>query len=199
MPTDDPRKDPEPKAPYGPQPKTTNLPAVTERALLEDLGRVVRNIADTVGETRSDMHKLTVKVDGADERLGRIEGRVAILESVPITIVPSIPPPPALTSTKVRALIDGTTSAIDLAHESQLAQERAAREALAKEVADLKATNAEQLDLLKTITSVLDKPMVKRIAYAAGALLLAALTAGTGYLARGNVQPAPPTVIQVPR
>ncbi len=53
-------------------------------------------------------------------------------------------------------------------------------------------------EMLTTITSILDKPLVKKISYAAGALLLAALTAGTGYFARGSERPVPPTIIQLP-
>lgn len=70
---------------------------------------------------------------------------------------------------------------------------------LAVKVDELSGKAVETHAMLATITGLLDKPMVKRIGYAFGALLLAALTAGTGYLARGNVQPAPPTIIQVPK
>ncbi|MEO5964021.1 MAG: hypothetical protein ABIR11_01050, partial [Candidatus Limnocylindrales bacterium] len=98
---------PDDKPPMPVQPKTVNLPAMTNRALLEDLGRVVRTIADNMNEQRIDIHKLIATAASTDERLGRIEGRVAILEAAPVTFVPSTPPPPPLTSTKVRALIDG--------------------------------------------------------------------------------------------
>lgn len=95
---------------------------------------------------------------------------------------------------------------------AQLAQERAAREALAAEHAKTKetveaiATKTEAIEtktdaqtlMLGKITGILDKPLVKKIGYAAGVLLLAVLTAGTGYLARGNVQAPQPTIIQLP-
>ena len=68
---------------------------------------------------------------------------------------------------------------------------------LSVKVDELAGKAVETHAMLATITGLLDKPLVKKIGYAFGALLLAALTAGTGYLARGNVQPTPPTIIQV--
>ncbi len=152
------------KPPMPAQPLTKQLPAVTDRALLEDLGRVVRTIADTVGETKSEVHKLTVKVDTTDERLARVEGRLVVLETAPVlSIVPSVPPPPQLTSVKVRALIDDTTSQMDLEHDAQLAQERAAREALATKVDALTETQQTQLAILSRLDKITSNPLVKTV------------------------------------
>lgn len=74
--------------------------------------------------------------------------------------------------------------------DSQLAQERAAREELAKKV-DI------QTVMLGEITSLLATPLAKKIGVAAGLLLLGLLTSATGYLARGNVQTSQPTIIQL--
>lgn len=80
------------------------------------------------------------------------------------------------TSTGVRNL-----SLSDLEHAAQLAQERAAREALATKVDALTVDTQAQTKMLTTIqdavTGVLKSPMVIKIAYAAGGAILATLTA----------------------
>ena len=40
------------------QPKTVSLPAMTDRALLKDLARTVRNVSDNVGTMRQDVTTL---------------------------------------------------------------------------------------------------------------------------------------------
>jgi len=162
----DERKEPEPKATLPSMPeskKTVSLPTLTDRALLEDLARVVRTIADNVGETRNDLYKLNVKVTSTDERLARVEGRLVVLETAPVSITPSVPPPPQLTSVKVRALIDSTTSQMDLEHDAQLAQERAAREDLAAKVDVLTETQQTQLAILSRLDKITSNPLVKTI------------------------------------
>lgn len=106
-----------------------------------------------------------------------------------------------------------TASQNDLEAATQLAQERAAREALAAEHAETRATvetiktKTESIEkktdvqtvMLTKITGVLDTPLGKRIVQAAGGLVLAALIAASAWLARGNVQAPPPPqpIIQV--
>lgn len=86
------------------------------------------------------------------------------------------------TSDGVRGL-----SLTDQEQAAQLGQERAAREALAKEVGDLKSNGAAILAENKAQTlmmrTVLDSPTVKKIGYAAGALILQVLALATAYLA----------------
>jgi hypothetical protein len=69
----------------------------------------------------------------------------------------------------------------DLEQASQLAQEKVAREALAAEVADLKATNATQLAILGRLDKVASNPLVKTL----GAMLATALIT---YLATHGIQ-----------
>ncbi|MDB4942981.1 MAG: hypothetical protein JWP97_2515 [Labilithrix sp.] len=52
-------------------------------------------------------------------------------------------------------------------------------------------------EVLTSIKSVLDKPLVRKIGYAAGSLLFAILTASTAYFARGSEKAAQPTIIQL--
>jgi hypothetical protein len=65
---------------------------------------------------------------------------------------------------------------------AQLAQERAAREALAKEVADIKTETAKQTFMLSTIsttmTTLAKNPIVGKLLYAAAAAALAWLAKG---------------------
>ncbi len=123
--------------------------------------------------------KLTLSVErvGADVRLvsndlGIVKDRLVIVENWKGEQDMRA----SRTSTGVRNL-----SLSDLEHAAQLAQERGAREALAKEVAAIKVDTAAQTEMLVTIrdavTGVLKSPMVIKIAYAAGGAILAALTA----------------------
>lgn len=78
-----------------------------------------------------------------------------------------------VTSDRVRALATETTSHADLEGLSQLAQERAAREALSLKVDDLTSTQAVQLSILTRLDKVASNPTVKVLA---GMAATAALT-----------------------
>jgi hypothetical protein len=166
-----------PSAP--PQPTTKQLPAVSHVEIL---------LTQIQAAMDAGFHTLRADVGLISNDLGIVKDRVGIIESWKNDVDAR----GTRTSTRVQQ-----ASEQDLAQQAQLAQEREAREALAKEVADLKTTNAKQTVMLATITGLLDKPLVKRLGMAVGALLLAALTTATGYLARGNVQAPQPTIIQV--
>lgn len=99
------------------QPKTVSIPAVTDRALLEDLGRVVRNMADNVGTMSQNVTVLMEDRPVLHSRLAGVEGRLARLEQ------PSIIPPPPITSTRVRAIVEGTSSQMDLETAAKQADE----------------------------------------------------------------------------
>lgn len=70
-------------------------------------------------------------------------------------------------------------------------------DALSVDHAKLQKETAKQTAMLSTITDLLDKPLVKTLGKALAGLAIAACAAGTGYLARGNVQTPQPTIIQV--
>jgi hypothetical protein len=161
------------------QPATKQLPAVSHVEIL---------LTQIQAAMDAGFHTLRADVGLISNDLGIVKDRVGIIESWKNDVDARS----TRTSSRVRQ-----ASEQDMAHEAQLAQERAAREALATEVADLKSVNAKQTLMLATITGLLDKPLVKRLGMAVGALLLAALTTATGYLARGNVQTPQPTIIQV--
>jgi hypothetical protein len=158
--------------------KTVNLPAMTDRALLEDLRGVVKE----------GFRNLSANLEVVSNDLGVVKDRVTILETE---------------RGKYSGGFRGLSTA-DAEQAAQLAQERAAREALAAEVAlvkadvtSTKAETTEQTVMLRKITGLMDTPMARRLGYAVGALLLAALTTATGYFARGNVATPTPTVIQL--
>ena len=95
-----------------------------------------------------------------------------------------------LKSNSMRA---SSASMVDATHEARIAEEAQRRIALEKQIADTHAlalsTSAEtqaQTLIMTKLLAFAETPMAKRIGYAAGALLLAALTAATGYLAHGG-------------
>jgi hypothetical protein len=143
-----------------------------------------------------DVTRLTANVELVSSDLGIVKDRVAILESRRNDDDARA----NRNSARVRQVSES-----DLEQQAQLAQEKAAREALASEVSGLKETNAKQLVILDRLEGFATKfaasPVVRRIGYAAGVLILSLLTAATGYLARGNSPPQQiqPTIIQVPR
>lgn len=117
--------------------KTVDLPAVTDRALLEDLTRSVRE----------GFRMTNANIEVVANDLGVVKARVDILESERTKL-----------SGGVRQL-----SSADADGAAQLAQERMAREALAVEVADLKKTNETQLAILARLDKVASNPMVKTV------------------------------------
>jgi len=188
------------------QPKTVQLPAMTDRALLEDLARNPR-------ETKGAIERLTATVDGLvgdhqslHMRMGSVEGRIAKLESVSIN-----PPPPPITSDRIRAVVHEHTSQADLEQQAKLAeviikdQERDRRieetHALAlsaatkedvQKLADTTASKAEVKELVDAaadaqtealiarLNAILSKPYVKLAITALGAFI-------TGWLASHGV------------
>lgn len=149
------------------QPPTVQLAAVTDRALLEDLARVVKAGFSTNGErldsqdTKLDKIvtegiEANVRLDRVETRLTQAEGRVDLLEG-------------RAGKTSMRV---GTASQVDLDHAAQLAQERFAREALASKLAAVEVKTDAQTLLLQQIVKLTEKPLVKLIATAIGTAFL---------------------------
>jgi len=182
---DDARREPTtPTQPSMPESKkTTQLPAVPEWAI--ELTKSLK-AGFVAAEERFDKQDATLLSQGtkldkvitegieANTRMTRFEVRLEDLEGA---------------KTKYSGGIK-TLSQSDAGQNMQISS-------LALKVDALDAKTTETHAMLGTITGLLDKPLVKKLGWAAGGLLLAGLTSATGYLARGNVQTPQPTIIQV--
>ncbi len=182
----DPRAEPPDTPP--PQPKTTQLPAVTERALLEDLGRVVRNMADNVGTMSQNVAVLMEDRPVLHSRLAGVEGRLARIET------PSHPPPSPLTSSRVQAIINETPSQLDLETQAQVAnlivqhaKEKAELEAkvVTKEDVDAVVSKATDLQTTALFNKISESKKLQVVAGMALTLLI-------GWLGRMATAPATP-------
>ena len=100
--------------------------------------------------------------------LGAVKGRVALLE----THRNDMDARANRTSARVQQASD-----VDLEQAAQLAHERTAREALAAEVAAIKAETTTQTQLLSQLLKLTEKPVVKLIATAVGTAILTWLSA----------------------
>lgn len=185
-----------------PQPTTKELPKdeITS-ALLRDLAK---NVREGFAHVNATLDTLVEDAKITNQRLGLVERRQDDFDSRLVR-----------NSERARG-----SSEIDKAQAAQLAQERSAREELAKKVDTLeaKATNLEakaatletktdaQTVILKKVDTALDSPTVKRIGQSLAGFVLVAILAATAWLnARmSNVQtkveeraPAP-TVTVVP-
>ncbi len=181
-----------------PQPTTKALPAMTDRALLEDLGRVVRNMADAVGSVRQDVTILMDDRPALHSRIAGIEGRLARIET------PSIAPPAPLTSTRVHAIINEHPSQMDLDTAAQLGvaigalnEERAKREQLEKSVVTKEdvATVVSDATAAQTVALVTKLSENKKLGVIAG--LIAAIV--IGWLGRFATAPTPPAPTPAPQ
>ena len=133
----------DPRAEMPEQPKTTQLPAVPQWAV-----ELMAGMTKGFKETNANLELVATD-------LGVLKERVGILESE---------------RTKLSGGVRGL-STTDAEQAAQLAQERMAREAIAAEVADLKATQALQLAILARLDKVASNPTVKVL----GGMLLTAL------------------------
>lgn len=159
------------------------------------LKQIITSLGSHRAEVTDSFRTLTANIELVSNDLGIVKDRVTILESAKHDA--------DLRQNRVSAGVKSLSST-NAEQDAQLAQERAAREALALELAETKKTVEKievktdvQTMMLVKVTSILDTPLVKKIGIAAGLLLLGLLTTATGYLARGNVQPSQPTIIQV--
>ncbi len=157
MPVDDPRVDPPEQKP------TKQLPRedILQAQLKQLLDRTAEGFAKVDG-LAGDVRNLTANVELVSSDLGVVKDRVTILES-------RRNDDDARTS-KLSGGVRGLSTS-NAEQDAQLAQERMAREALAKEVADLKGSQALQLTILTRLDNITKNPLVKTL----GAMLLTAL------------------------
>ncbi len=189
------------------QPKTTELPALTDRALLEDLSRVVRTGLKEVNVRLEDVVnegiRTNTRLTRIEERVDEVEGRIG------------------RTSHRVREVSSDNLEQ-DAKHAkllTELAEERKAREALAKTVSeqptkeDLKAVTNAQTNAIgnvvgEAMAEAIKTPLFKTIAKTAGGTLIAALMFATAYFGWRTMQfqaeqaahppPAATVYVQVP-
>jgi hypothetical protein len=120
------------------QPTTKNLPAADPVQVL--LLKLQRSLEDGFRTTNAN-------IDVVANDLSVVKSRVEILENE---------------RTKLSGGVRGLSS-LNAEQDAQLAQERMAREAVAKEVQDLKDTNAMQLAILSRLDKVASNPHIKII------------------------------------
>lgn len=161
-----------------PQPTTKELPKdeITS-ALLRDLAKTMK---EGFAQTNATLDTLVEDAKLTNQRLTLVEKRQDDFDTRMVR-----------NSDRARG-----SSKIDEEQAAQLAQERAAREELAKKVDTLetKATNLEakaatletktdaQTVILKKVDAALDSPTVKRMGQAFGGLAIAAMLAATVWL-----------------
>jgi hypothetical protein len=137
------------------QPTTVQLPAVPPWAI-----ELTKSVKTGIAELRADVALVS-------NDLGIVKDRVTILES-------------RRNDDDARAArISGgvrNLSTTDAEQSAQLAQERAAREALATKVDELATTNVTQLAILTRLDKVASNPTVKLLMFAIGTIV-------TGWLA----------------
>ncbi len=201
---------PDEEKPAPPEKITVALPAMTDRALLEDLYRSSRITSQTVDRLEGSVSGLVV--DGRDLHgrmtrfeggLIRVEGRIDRLEN------PSIVPPSPMTSTGVKALINTHPSQMDMEQEAKLslalaalAEERAKREALEK----VAVTKKDVTDVVSAATSAQTVALVTKLTENKKLGVIAGLVAAIliGWLGRIVTAPpappaTPPAAITVPQ
>lgn len=127
------------------QPKTIELPSMTDRALLEDMSRTVKE-----GFVRQD-----ARADSQDERLDNIERQVDIAvqdgkDNNKRTTVLEVKIEEMQRRVDTASIRIKQPSQHDLEGQAALANEIMAREALAKEVSEIKAETKVQTALLTT-------------------------------------------------
>ena len=149
----------------GPARHTTQmLPAADPVAIA--LIRIQQSL-DTLG---ANVSTLMEEGKGINLRVATLEARMGAIEVRP-----------AITSDRVRAIADGHPSVVDLEQAAQLAQERAAREALAAKLDELSASQAVQLTILARLDSVARNPRVKMLAAMLATAAIAWLSSHGGH------------------
>jgi predicted nucleic acid-binding Zn-ribbon protein len=131
------------------QPKTKEIPAAKpEDILLAELRSGFRTVNARLDVQDATLDNVVREGQRTNVRLTRIEERVDEVETRM-----------GRTSSRVKEV-----SQADLAHDAQLAQERAAREALAQKVDALDAKQDTQLAILTRLDGIAKNPLVKTIA-----------------------------------
>lgn len=141
------------------QPKTTQLAAVPEWAI-----ELTRSMKEGFRVTNANIEVVSNDLTVVKDRLVIVERWKGEQDERASRM-----------STGVRGL-----SSANLEQDAQLAQERAAREALASKVQELTDSQAVQLAILTRLDKVASNPTVKVLLFLAG-------TAATGYLATKGI------------
>lgn len=145
------------------QPKTAQLAAVPQWAI--ELTQAMKN---GVAELRADVAEVRADVSLVSNDMGLLKQRVSIIESLRVE--------DEARAVKLSGGVRGLSNS-DLEHASQLAQERAAREALAAKVDGLTSTQETQLAILSRLDKVASNPLVKTLAAMVATALLTWLAA----------------------
>ncbi len=145
----------DPRAEAPEQPKTAQLAAVPQWAI-----ELTQAMKSGIAEVRADVALVS-------NDLGLLKTRVSIMEGLRTE--------DDMRASKYSGGIKSLSTS-NAEQDAQLAQERAAREDLAKQVAALATSNATQLAILSRLDKVAANPTVKLILFALG-------TIATGYLA----------------
>ncbi len=140
-----------------PQPTPANLPAMTDRALLEELASSSRKTLATVDRLELTVAGLVGDGRITHERIGGLESRISRLEAS--TSVPPAPPP--LTSERVRSMINGSPSQMDLEEQAKLAAEIVRGRERDQKIDDTlalatKAATKEDLEALAAVAATKD-------------------------------------------
>lgn len=151
------------------QPKTTQLPAADKNEILlaEIKTLMTQGLSALDAKVAIGFGRLSADIALVSTDLGVVKDRVNVLEAFKVDSESRM----SRTSTAVRG-----ASQVDMEQAAQLAQERTAREDLAKQVASLATTNAAQLAILSRLDRLAANPAVKVLLFALG-------TVATGYLA----------------
>lgn len=141
--------------------KTVEIAAVPEWAV-----KMTERILSELGKTNANIALVSTDMGVVKERLGIVEDWKRKLEQGP-----SIPPPPPLTSERVRAVIDGHPSQMDLKTQAELAETIAKDIERDRKIAEtheglqaLAATAATKDDVAKLAADTATKAEVKTIA-----------------------------------
>lgn len=149
---DDPRKEPDDK-PEAKQTKQLDKSEIMQAQLTQVLARLgdgfgkVDTLVLDVSRLSTDVVRLTGTVDLVSNDLGIVKDRVTILEAE---------------RTKLSGGVRGLSTS-NAEQDAQLAQERAAREALATEVKALTTMQETQLAILGRLDKVASNPVVKTV------------------------------------
>ncbi len=185
---------------------TVAMPAMTDRALLEDLARTAKSTGAVVDRLEGSVGRLEGSVDGLivdgrdlHGRINRIESRLDRIE------MPSSMPPKPLTSSRVQAIIDEHPSQMDLEVQSKLADLIVQH---AKEKAELEAkvvTKEDVKNVVKEATAAQTVALVTEISQNKKLRVIAGLVAAIviGWLGRtalpASAPVAVPPAITVPK
>ena len=155
------------REPEGPQ-LTPTQPSMPESKPTTKLAPVPEWAVEMTKSMKEGFRQTNANIDLVSTDLSIVKDRVAIIESWKNDSETRM----TRTSGRVQQ-----ASQVDLEQAAQLAQERAARESLAIEVAAIKAETSTQTLLLAQLLKLTEKPVVKLVLTAVGSAVLSWLAA----------------------